>query len=561
MKLLRLKILSENGFRSLCKDFEICFHQAVDFKLSDTFRPLCFVGLNGCGKSNVLEALSLIFYHMELCVGIHLPHKVLEKSGFAPERCIIDAFELEYLILEKKTSDDIESSMVKVTIIKKVTQQPLLYIQDNKSKKKKIDLHNLTDGKASLAKQYLPTYVVAYSSGENETLSIPFIKSRFVHLYEFKEATIDGIKHYLNPENGLIYVDVNMSQAILLCCLLFEDEKTLQSLSSIDNTGILGVTQFRMKLHDMPFLDSYGNKHNLFDLFKTGLFEKLDACSTMAWYDNETQTYYFDFWVNDATKQAFKFHFHTGMECFQIFRLLYELNMFEFIEEKSENLCVGELSYSDSINLTGTFESENFAFMDFFLLKQVGKSGVKKEMLLRNLSDGEHQFIHTMAICLLLKDANALVLLDEPETHFNPSWRSRFVSILDRALKDASSSLEQKTQNQLHLMKDVLITTHSPFIISDCHAEDVIIMDKDDSGNTHAQRASDLNIKTYGSSTSLIQAKIFKNTDTIGSKAYEELKKIKKQSHKDKIQLLNEVNALFGDSLEKLMILNAINEK
>ena len=61
MKLLHLKIDSEKGFRSLRKGFEIYFHHSDNLDEMRKFHPFCLVGLNGCGKSNVLEALAYIF--------------------------------------------------------------------------------------------------------------------------------------------------------------------------------------------------------------------------------------------------------------------------------------------------------------------------------------------------------------------------------------------------------------------------------------------------------------------------------------------------------------------
>ena len=65
MKLLRLKINQENGFRSLQKDFEMFFLQEENENEATAFNPYVFAGKNGSGKSNVLEALSEIFYHLD----------------------------------------------------------------------------------------------------------------------------------------------------------------------------------------------------------------------------------------------------------------------------------------------------------------------------------------------------------------------------------------------------------------------------------------------------------------------------------------------------------------
>lgn len=60
-----LKLLSH--FRGLPAGYEIVFRQLSE-RLSDervNVEPLCLVGLNGSGKSNVLEVLAEIFYYLE----------------------------------------------------------------------------------------------------------------------------------------------------------------------------------------------------------------------------------------------------------------------------------------------------------------------------------------------------------------------------------------------------------------------------------------------------------------------------------------------------------------
>lgn len=558
MKLVRLKIESEEGFRSLPENFEIRFHEKHDWDSFASFNPFCLVGLNGCGKSNVMEALAHIFFHVELCVSEHLPDYIVDDHLFDSCKCAVDAFTLEYFIKNDLDHDSPRSEWSLIRITKMVRESPELSVFEphlGPAKIFSITLDNNQEANISFLRQYLPEYIVAYSSGENETLSIPFLKSRLLHLEEFKQATVGNYKKYINPENNLIYIDANMSQAILLCCLLYEKESTLKSLSDYDNTGILAVRRFRMCLRRREFFDSAGYKYSYFRLLERDLFSKLEACSTMSWYDEDCKTYYFDFYVNDATKQAFAAHFGSSMECFQMFRLLYELNNYAVPNEKVAEVVGSGGVYTDGkFSLPGA-EDDVFHFLDFYIEKQVEREGKSCEMLLRQLSDGEHQFIHTMAICLLLKNADSLLLLDEPETHFNPSWRSRFVSILNVTLSNASEYAD------LYIMKDILITSHSPFIISDCKPENVIILRKDENGHPVAKKASQENLKTYGASTSFIQASIFGSTDTIGGKAYQEMKDMSEQADLDKQQLLNEVSTKFGESLEKLMILSAINDR
>ncbi|WP_428740763.1 restriction system-associated AAA family ATPase [Tenacibaculum sp.] len=572
MKLLRLKIENEDGFRSLQQGFEINFHSLTDTEAMEQFRPFCFAGLNGSGKSNVLEALANIFYHLEVCVAKYLPESIKDPRNFKRTECSPNAFTLEYLIGQHNRRQYTLYYFDKVIIIKKEGKEPQMFIQpfpfDSSTEIREISLtppkvrNSSADGK-----DYLPAHVIGYSSGENEILSLPFIKSRLMHLDEYKQATRDNYDRFDEPENSLIYIDNNMSQAVLLACLLFENEKTLEPLRHIDNTGILGLRSFRMNinLHDFEFQDEKIKKTikvPILKLLEQNQLDDLKKCATSWFLNQKTKTLWLDFYVNDATKLAFKEHFHSSLECFQFFRLLYELNNHFVDEETKIDVYRSKGIYTDGKLPVGSPRQDMFHFLDFYINKEL-KTGKVKDLLLRSFSDGEHQFLHTMGICLLLKDRRSLLLLDEPETHFNPSWRAKFVKTLNDSISSGNPKGLPNGDFNVHLLKDVLLTSHSPFIISDCLPDNVVLFEKSEDGHTTAKKASELGIDTYGTSVNLLTNRIFKNKETIGSYAMSKMTEFKKRfdSGEKTEDLIEELNNEFGDSIEKLMLIKEVTDK
>lgn len=569
MKLLRLKIENEDGFRSLQKGFEINFHTLADTEAMEQFRPFCFAGLNGSGKSNVLEALANIFYHLEVCVARYLPESIKDPNNFKRNECTPDAFTLEYLIGQHNRKGYVVSLFDKVTITKEEGKEPQLFIQsfpfDDSTEKREVSLiPPKARDSAAEGKVYLPAHIIGYSSGENEILSLPFIKSRLIHLDEYRQAARDNYSSFEESENSLIYIDNNMSQVVLLCCLLFENDETLAPLRNIDHTGILGLRSFRMNihLHNFEFPDEKKSIPILW-LIEQNQLANLKKCSTTWHIDQKTQTLWLDFFVNEATKAAFKEHFRSALECFHFFRLLYELNNHFVDELTKEDVYRSKGVYTDGKLPIGNPRQDVFHFLDFYITKKIKGTGVEKDLLLRSFSDGEHQFIHTMGICLLLKDRRSLLLLDEPETHFNPSWRAKFIKILNDSITAGNKGEHPNGSFNVHLLKDVLLTSHSPFIISDCLPDNVVLFEKDEKGDTTAKKVSELDnaFNTYGTSVELILDRLFNYDQSIGDLSYSELEAIDFSSLNSK-EAIEEVRLKLkslGESIEKDMVLARLN--
>jgi predicted ATP-binding protein involved in virulence len=94
-----------------------------------------------------------------------------------------------------------------------------------------------------------------------------------------------------------------------------------------------------------------------------------------------------------------------------------------------------------------------------------GNDNVKIE----NLSSGERMLI-TRTFSLYLSDyKNSVILIDEPESSLHPAWQNRIAAIYQKFADD--------NNNQ------IIMSTHSPHILSSVRKEQIRVLAKDDNGN------------------------------------------------------------------------------
>ncbi len=135
------------------------------------------------------------------------------------------------------------------------------------------------------------------------------------------------------------------------------------------------------------------------------------------------------------------------------------------------------------------------------------KLDVPDPIPLESLSDGERMFLGRMALMSLIGDTkNTLVILDEPETHFNDYWKREMVDIVDRTLE---------TQNT-----DVLITTHSSIALTDAFSREInrLFRSKRDPQLIKADHPRD---PTFGATPTEVLQEIFEGPRAVGQRAAE----------------------------------------
>ncbi len=562
MILRKIELLTE--FRGLPAGYSINFNGSPDTGTTEDnlLSPICLVGLNGSGKSNILEALGEIFFYLEtFCKEKKRSKHVLAKYetpfGFQiaytlPNRVVIQNIENWDELREKLSSNRIDPV---ITIRKKTNELPVFEVNVGEEK------CLFTEPKVG-EPGVLPKRVIGYSSGMNELLSNPFIKIDFQYLEDLKEKTNEALDPRLEV-NRLFFMNYDANKYITIANYLFDVEDYDMSvykkgtkaedfgginLKRIqEETGIKDVAYFTLRLQLEKVNDSSANY--LPSALNVGL-ERLKACATFYQEQEEEVGKYnirltiqYDFCVNTATKEAFRDQFGTGYELFKTFYFLNLLNH-DLVSKKTRNR-VYNAKHGDIENLSEDIpklEQERLRFR-LFNIKLKGRNNQIIEY--RKLSDGEHQLLQVVGSVLLANDPGVLFLLDEPETHFNPDWRSKFVKIIN-------DSLNEKRDQQ------IILTTHSPYIVTDCQRENVFIFGRREDG--YIKRAMNPSINTYGTAVSILADKIFGKTETVSEMSLKTLEALKglPMGSIEEIQAVKERARVLGESPEKVLLFREI---
>jgi energy-coupling factor transporter ATP-binding protein EcfA2 len=131
-----------------------------------------------------------------------------------------------------------------------------------------------------------------------------------------------------------------------------------------------------------------------------------------------------------------------------------------------------------------------------------------------DLSDGEQMLLGRMALFFLLRRQDgALLLLDEPETHFNDVWKREMIDLVDDAILKTTTA-------------QVIVATHTSIALTDVFSSEIVRFTKPDG----VPKVEEVAFPTFGADPGRILLHVFGSPDTIGSRAAEFLRdRLKKE--------------------------------
>lgn len=122
------------------------------------------------------------------------------------------------------------------------------------------------------------------------------------------------------------------------------------------------------------------------------------------------------------------------------------------------------------------------------------------------LSDGERSFLGRLCLLPLLRYTEALVLLDEPEVHFNDYWKRQLIQMISQAL--------QRQDDQVLGNSHVIMTTHSSITLSDIANTNIWMLERHHDNESKAIQPL---LRTLGTDPSDIIVHIFRAESAIGA--------------------------------------------
>jgi restriction system-associated AAA family ATPase len=511
MKLHRIKLNAIEN-RPLLNGVDLSFTDDNDLSNID---PNCFIGINGSGKSQLLETIADIFFYLDRI--FRKINRVIEPN--AP--CL---FELEYSFTKSN-----QKYIVKVIQEKSRGTAPAVLLFDVNYNELELVLDDI--------ESYLPQKIIGYTSGENETLSIPFLDyydeyadHTASRALPEKNSSKKGIVEDYDPRFYLM--DYSTNKGVVIANLISGNNRKVKLL--LDSISITGIRNFQLKIQTKHKAAKGKDGIKLTPELEATV-KNLKIAAAAYDYDASINAHTFDFYNNDATRKVISKYFGSSID---FYTALYKLELLNnlIIDKKYRNE-IKKTRRQKSLVIKPPTVSE----MDKVFSYSEIKLFLNNQSLIDyiNLSDGEHQFLNIFGTILMQDTPNSIFLLDEPETHFNPKWRREFVKLWNALAAG-------RTQ-------DNFITTHSPFLVSDCKREKVFIFKKEN----ETLQISLPTKETFGASFDYILMSAFGLEYTTSEKSLKDLKDLIKS---DDIESIEKGLSNFGESPEKFYLYKRIEE-
>lgn len=428
MRLDKLTIGSANDSRT--HQFKNLKNVTIDFDQDHWVTVL--IGWNGTGKSNVLEALAIVF-----------------RDLISKEKRPEFAFRLAYRI---GTGDGLRH--IEIDADPDREKEPFkIHVATDSQARGEGSLEPFNEGEPRISAlrgqvmkltaflnadpSYLPRYVFSYYSGESTRMHEVF--------RPYLESYDNKLRNGIDPGlKRLFYAMPVHSQFVLLAFLIQQTDVVRNFLD--DHLGLdpdEGIESVLFVLRQPPWksmaADGDPRFWNARGVVRDFLSRLYDIALAPIEVSRRVST---SIW-NKETLQ-FKYLFVQDIEALR--RLVGDQAPAQFFRDL-ESTYVSELIEEVRIRVR--------------LKKNDGS------VTFRELSEGEQQLLTVLGLLRFTAEDESLFLLDEPDTHLNPRWSVDYISYLKQFI--ATDPKQEETSH-------ILLTTHNPLAIAELDREQVQVL-------------------------------------------------------------------------------------
>lgn len=538
MKLTRVHIIKAATCGGLLDGLEVGLRGVPSGPVQ--FDPLCLVGPNGAGKSQFLQVIAEAFQSVF--------HACVQEQERAEGNESLQ-FEIEYVIHPKPTDPPV---FVRLSRRADGKRRPMLKVH----RKDGLEwIECPLDQPAT--HQLLPSRVIGYTSGGNETLSLPFLLSRSGYSDAVAEQALNSDaseRKKTVPDTRLMLVDYGTHLEVLVANLILGSveqrevllrEAKLEELHSFRCVIQLAHSAVRR----VPGHLSARTKRKGVQLTSEleDYIDYLKRCATCYSYNDKSETYVFDYLVTDETREAFKSFWSEPIAVYSALHKISMLNDLAIPKVARHRLLRDIKSRRFASRLPEPQDEQRvFRFEQVCFRPKVG-DGVVDYV---SLSDGEHQHVQILGTMCMASFVNVLFLLDEPESHFNPQWRVKFIS----RLTDLPTANGKRADAGAHsALQDCILTTHAPFVPSDMSRARVFIFKKSQEGVQVRSPATE----TFGATFDIILEECFDVRPPISEVSRRKIKELMDCHDTAEVQA---GIARLGDSVEKVFLMDHLRQ-
>ncbi|MBE0493327.1 MAG: AAA family ATPase [Thiomicrospira sp.] len=439
-----------------CQRFKNLKNVTIDFEEQEWITLV--IGWNGTGKSNVLEALAVLF--RDLIMGKNDRNEKDKPSFSYTLRYFCHNKEIEisadperdkntYLVSYRDLGENKDSgSTLQVDLLSVLSDKPVLASLKFNEFKKRQD-------------EFLPKYVFGYYSGHSDRMQSVF--RPYLQQYDKK------LRNSKSEDPGLrrlFYALPVHSQFVLLAFVLNQDDlvrhfldtqlglETDENAESIDSVLLeLNEPSWNLNKSKAP-KGTYGACQDKPDIFwgaEGVVRDFLNRVHNVATAPIKIRR------DDDATLWNKK-----GREYLYMF--IKDINkLTELVGDQEPRQFFRDLE--------STYVSELISEVRIRVKLKKNDGSVT----FRELSEGEQQLLTVLGLLRFTAEEESLFLLDEPDTHLNPKWSVDYIDYLNKFVTSGS-----KGENNSH----IVLTTHNPIAIAELTRDQVQILSRDDDTRT-----------------------------------------------------------------------------